>query len=546
MRANQFSSNIRTPTSVLAEAQNNTQEASAENLGTDLIAQPYQLAEAGVRGVYVRGQEAAAGKDIVWLNKAGEHITLLNSIILPEQGVAFEPDTVRVLTPEQQQLHPSQLKDLLTTAEQKLQAALLEKKDELKVADRNWNVVNEKGKAALITLWRNHKNQTVAYIKLFPKKGPNPAVPLSWRNTEFERDTGYGEQSDQATRFRFNLKPLTVVGDAAPRTVDKLLATIEQRLQQQLHLEEDIIQQVNSLLHNIAAGHPEPTPGAAVNINAYMIDLGETAAPIALLTNHFVSGAYKAVETDLLQVYGKTWRDLKQIEFPVVGNEPLIDSYIRINKDTKLGISSKDKKGGAKASVTTVITTINKNPQQFSTLLSNRKYKQIYESLNLIKQQNAIVGPLMLAIKFKILNQAQVSEILRLIEHPLIGLDTEAPRLKKIGLLPYLSHKVYTPKDKEHKGYTLGYHFLAVFARLVSAELNKDSVVLTNFFKQVLEKSNMIQVKTSMKKSGTGAWFNDFHVIYPPQFEGKIVVDAGPNYFASMRPPGKLAFGFTK
>jgi len=46
-----------------------------------------------------------------------------------------------------------------------------------------------------------------------------------------------------------------------------------------------------------------------------------------------------------------------------------------------------------------------------------------------------------------------------------------------------------------------------------------------------------------MNKRGEDAVLKGFKAVYPPNFEGKILVDGGKNYYSS-RVQGKLAFSF--
>ncbi len=83
---------------------------------------------------------------------------------------------------------------------------------------------------------------------------------------------------------------------------------------------------------------------------------------------------------------------------------------------------------------------------------------------------------------------------------------------------------------------------LLLCATVSQAELVHQFKNIDSFFRAVLERSTMIQVKAKMQKSGTGAFFSNFTVIYPPVFSGGIKVVAGNNYMASRRPIGKISF----
>jgi hypothetical protein len=78
-------------------------------------------------------------------------------------------------------------------------------------------------------------------------------------------------------------------------------------------------------------------------------------------------------------------------------------------------------------------------------------------------------------------------------------------------------------------------------AELVADHLNT-LPNMSNFFKAVLSNSTMVQVKSKVAKSGDGAAFSDFNVIYPPVFNGVIKVVAGNNYMATRKPIGRISF----
>lgn len=87
----------------------------------------------------------------------------------------------------------------------------------------------------------------------------------------------------------------------------------------------------------------------------------------------------------------------------------------------------------------------------------------------------------------------------------------------------------------------MGYHALGGIAEMVADKLNQMPGI-SDFFKAVLERSTMVQVKSTVQKSGDGAAFTNFQVIYPPVFNGIIKVVAGNNYMATRKPIGKISF----
>ena len=74
-------------------------------------------------------------------------------------------------------------------------------------------------------------------------------------------------------------------------------------------------------------------------------------------------------------------------------------------------------------------------------------------------------------------------------------------------------------------------------ANIVNNDPNTDSL-----FRSILERSNMVQVKTTVRKTGDAAAFTQFQVIYPPIFNGKFLMIADNNYMATRMPIAPLSF----
>ena len=101
----------------------------------------------------------------------------------------------------------------------------------------------------------------------------------------------------------------------------------------------------------------------------------------------------------------------------------------------------------------------------------------------------------------------------------------------------------YQRLDRNHPEYQLGYHILAVLAQAVAAHFNKDRARITNFFKAILNKANMVQVLTKTASKGDALRYSQFNVIWPPVFQGNILVNAG-HYTSRTRPSRKISFEF--
>lgn len=487
------------------------------------------------RGIFVRTQEAAQGKVITVSNKEGDVLTAVGNYLLPETGLFYANDDVSSLPAKARLLPLGEQKKLLKTGQQKVMDALEQYKITAKILPANWHITNTAGRAAMITLWTNSRNQKVAFVKLFVSKSPS-AIPFYWSNSNFARDTGFALSNDAQQKSELNLKPLTVVGVDARFTIDDLLEQIDENIITHTELPLEVIEQVPKLLKNIQVGFSSPIANAAQYISSYEVDLGETGAPIALMTGHFISGAYQQVEEQLLKPMGSSWAKIKTCSFPMAGNEQLVDSYLNIDADTKLGISSKNSKGGAAASITSLSSAIEKNPERFKDLVKKKKYKYLFNVINLLKNKSAIDGPLELGVMYGIIDAADLIKIKAAIDDPNLVKTDVTKKLQKL-----LANKIYNPVTTS-PNYTVGLHLLTVVANLVTAHLNEQEDLVTEFFKAILARSNMIQVMTKISKTGTGAAFTDFNVIWPPVFQGKVQFQSQKAYSASARPNGRICF----
>ena len=522
------------------------------------------------RGMFVRTQPGNAITKFI--NERGDIITPLDNIVLPMDGQFFKNDTIDSLPygteklPAKQKadilkkqkqialLPVTQQKKLLKTGHQNLLLALEDIEKECKakynIKNNNWIVVSDENRltdaAALIILFRNQRNETIAFIKLFKSKSLG-TVPFLWSLGDFEKETGFHEanksgtgKNNQQVRTKLNLKPTTVVGTEKSMTPEQIVKQVETTVNNNTELPENVKTQVVELINNVNSGFNTLVPGAGEFASAYEVDLGETVAPMAIVTGHFVSGSYQEAENQLLKAIDPSWswKKVKNIRYPLAGNEALYDSYLNFPKGFSIAVSSKDKSGGAAASISGIVDSINKFPERYEDVKSDPKYKTILRDLYILDEMNSTEGPLTLAIKYKIITAQEKIEVLAAMDDPHKTEKQLSPRLKAIVRNP-----IYNPIKTNQ--YTVGYHLMSTIARLVTAKLNENVNLVTAFFKQVLSKSNMIQVKTKVTVGGKDkkdATFTNFDVTWPPVFKGQIKFYCEVRYVASARPKGKMGF----
>ncbi len=389
-----------------------------------------------------------------------------------------------------------------------------------------------KSRAALIAIFKDPQGQAYSFVKFSNAKKAG-AFPIVWTNSEFSSETGFVQADNKiAERAQFNLKPNALFQTDAYLPA----ASLPEQMIERTDLPPGVSEQITQLLSNVATGSNQPVQGAEKYMTTYEVDLGESAAPIALVTGNFVSGSYREAEEALLAPLGLSWQDVTNVLFPGAGSNLLYDSYLQLEKDTTLKVSSKDKKGGAAAAVTGLMKEIEKYPDRFADITQNKAYQEILQIVKIIADNSAVNGPLMLAEQFGIITNEE-NQTIR--DH--WGKGEKADQTgwtKSSGIANAFKRKGAKLGDP---AYDIGFHALAGVAELVADRLNQFKNI-DSFFRAVLERSTMIQVKAKMQKSGTGAFFSNFTVIYPPVFSGGIKVVAGNNYMASRRPIGKISF----
>lgn len=501
-------------------------------------------------GMMRRAEEAQRGKRVSFKNAAGNVISILDTAVFPQDKDAAD---------DYQQL----AQDITGYVTQNGIAV----SSTLTLPPGGGLSTPEKAGAALVMIFQDDATKNkIAWIALKPAKKPG-AYPFFMQTKQFSDLTGYtqlsgkkGEEnkiSGVQQRALTNLKPVGIVPTNIEIAVDDIPSQVATFLQQRNDLGQDIKDQVVLLLQEVAAGSSNPVPGAGNYAKSYEIDLGETAAPIALVKKKFLSGAWQQAEAGMLVQLDQ----VRGVEFPNDPAEKLYDSYLVVDDKTIIRVSSKDKAGGAKASVSGVVDDITKYPDRYSGLFDpaiNPGFDQMLEIVQIIKdpdmsfvassnqwkRNGSIAGALHLGVKVGVITSEQAARILSII-------DSDQPRLddKTLGnLKPILQYK--GTDDATRPDYRIGWHLLAAVAAEVANQVNKNYRT-DAFFKAVLERSNMIQVKTSLKQSSvkdqqgnatSGAYFSNFEVIYPPVFTGTIKLDAGSNFYATRRPVGKMGF----
>lgn len=399
----------------------------------------------------------------------------------------------------------------------------------------------------------------IAFVKFFKeKKSVHP--PIYWQTSVFSKETGWSQtgkgKSATAKAAEVQISPYDFVKPGRYQ-IAALPGLVKQNLNGRpptypQNLKVGLPALLDDLIKNTG-----PVPNLEQYADQIEVVFGETAAPIALALGKRVSGAYKDAEQNLLGklVPKRKWSDFKEASFGSFG-EKIGDSFLW-SGETKIIISSKNKSGGAAASLTGAMETIDKFPDDFGPATPfAQKYNTILPALTILHQEQAIAGVLLASVSRGIITNEEKDYILEIYGKS-TGTEQDLQRFPNLPTVykakSFIGSKVVNAKGQEviskqgvdlnNPKWQMGYHLLGNCAKLLKASLNNDTTLMTDFFKAVLNKAAMVQVYTNTERSGNGITFSDFNVVWPPTFTGKIVIESD-HYTSNAKPSKKISFKF--
>jgi hypothetical protein len=250
---------------------------------------------------------------------------------------------------------------------------------------------------------------------------------------------------------------------------------------------------------------------------------GEILTPVALASGVIGGDADLARKDVLNSPYAKC-----KVRWPMSKTHNLVDSVFQSAKGADLGISSKGG-AGAKASAKNIYDAIEKARTTSPELI--KTYKQVVSMINIINSLSAIDSPLELGVAFGLIDARTSVDCRNMIN---VGTNKLPTRYAKL-CSNYAA-------DTNNKNYNAGLHLLSSIAKHVADRLNA-MPKMSEGIQAFMNQSSIVQIYLDMKVKGQDAVVTGFRSIYPPNFEGTMLIDAGKSYYATMK-PSKFAFGF--
>ena len=336
-----------------------------------------------------------------------------------------------------------------------------------------------------------------------------------------------------------NFGPLQVGITDRVISLNNLISEVQRGVQDKIAPEDQTT--LVELLENLGGAPTTINPEYKAN---YEVEFGEVAAPLAITRGINVTGSIQAAEEQLLGLLdpGTKFTSITQVEFPEDIAEKLVDSYLITPNGSRIGVSSKDKGGGAAASISSIIDTINNKLEVIKERVPDfeERYAEHISRLRVIEASSGKKVAFDLAADMRLITPEVANQAYEV----LTSNPNDAEALMAIDKGKFyemtINYPGYKPKT-DHPMYRVSYHSTASLARMVADKFNEDKEQTYSFFATVLESSNMIQVMTTLTAKGDQASFSKFDVIYPPVFDGDIKLEAG-SYFYATKPPAGFNF----
>ena len=288
-------------------------------------------------------------------------------------------------------------------------------------------------------------------------------------------------------------------------------------------------------LNAMASGQPLPILFIDQQPNEAAIRdyFGEILQPLALKAGLIGGEADQAKAL----IAPHSW-DACSIKWPMSRVHNLVDSYMISPDGVEVGISSKGAKGApasAKNLYDSILSSKKRGDKKFL-----RSVAYARDVVEIIATNPANEGPLILGVKLGLMDEADSNYVLKLLK---AQVDRPRNLSDNLKILWNNGRSVKgNPINKTQSGYTAGRHLLANIAQIVSNTINDEPLFGGQALK-IINQSSIIQIYTKTGRDGNDLKLVRFDSIYPPNFEGKIILVADKNY-NSTRTGGKLSFKF--
>jgi hypothetical protein len=339
-----------------------------------------------------------------------------------------------------------------------------------------------------------------------------------WGNSQVP--AGWKLQKAGALKLDIGIDPQHLIkNENLYNGIDEVISTVAKNSQGH-EIQQELLNGLTSIKNR---EHPV-FEGQIKNLPALRDYFGEIMGPVALMAG-MVGGQAEDARQELMN--GAEWSSYG-VKWPQEMNFALVDSIFVGPDGTEVGISSKGG-SGARASAKNIADAIAKASNELK-----QAHAFTVQVLNIIQENSAAQGPFRLAEFLGVLPTGLEKEILTYAKEGKTdyeGLSSAAQELFTYG----------TPRQ-DVPGFNTGYALVALLAKKVAKLINENPGFGPGCL-AFLNQSSIVQLYCKMGKQGENARVTGWDAVYPPNFQGTVVLDGSKNYYSS-RIGGKFAFGF--
>lgn len=419
--------------------------------------------------------------------------------------------------------------------------------------------ISSSQKSAIIALFDNNKGY-VKYVTNVDNSGHG-----KWNSSDFKRETGFARTTGASASENLPIKPSDLIGDEIGRTIPEMDKHVSERLLGALEgkLIDNQCYEHLSLLFDAKnrTGNNSPLLKNGLKYSgAYNKYLSEILAPMSVISDWLTKDRGVIGELHPLFLRDDVLENAKVTYFQSLTNV-LIDSQItytdpNTGTNVNFGISSKVRSGGgAAASIASLVQVINGMSQDTRQKLEIA-FPLPIRILKTISENNQVAGIIELSRMFGILGDEEQEFVQQLFASSNLSTLEEfttshhASDISPVLLGMFMNMGDTTPYDLLKKKSTGGdvnpsyrpaYHILAGLAKQVSQHINQNIASLDQCIREILKHNNLYQVYSSISVDGSDLRYNEFKVVYPSSYTGKIQINSSKTYYMTAI-KGKLCF----
>lgn len=375
-------------------------------------------------------------------------------------------------------------------------------------------------------------NNVRAYIRYFQRIAANFRSNF-WDNNSIP-ELRLGKKSSE--KLRVGYSPSEVLTQLDNLTPDSIIQQIAAKFGDQSILTQIAVRVSQGGTSNIEV------PAEGIHFEAFRDLFCEMLHPIALKSGFFTGPVKESATVAEEKFLGPGGFQTAAINFSASKTEGLSDSILIGENGVSLKVSSKNKVGSAKASVTNLAVEARKMKEGPSATLMNR-YKDAIEIIEFIERSDSILGPLSLAKKFGIIDEDEFNTVMSLrfvdsFEYVAVNLD-QYP-----GMTDNLKTIWRRRRAKNMQDSVPYFHIVSGVAHTVAEHINNK----TEFSKAasaILNNGALVQIYTNVKNMGGKIILFPFQTQYPSETITGVVIDAGTRY-KSTAINGKFGFQILK